>query len=424
MRLVVGGKLAARVVLSYEGDRYEIVLGVCAGAVLALTSATVASGDIQLHISLAYQTSVDGAGNSATLPSVAVPGGGASLTQVNITPGGPYVNHVFNVYATVTGLTSDQDVTFMLFGGTGSGGVTTGGSASYTANSYTVDPPAMGSPASDAPAASWYDTNGFNGAGYTVALTMGTSTGGDQGNTYGDYAAYMHLGVPGPFLIGQQILTCNSSGGYNFIFRPNGGYLKIISGNTDGDAANFLAESYPVYSGIGDSALFAPRAPTDLTWADGAASTWAFNDGTQHWTQTANPSTRDNFYHLDTVRFTDAAVTDRTVTLSGNLNPTSVIVSSSGDYTFTGSGAIVGTGTTLAKSGAGKLTINNTGTNTYTGRTTLQGGTLQLSGAGAQNPVLNLGGADIQAGKLVFDYSAGGICRRPDEYDDLAATEG
>ncbi len=49
-----------------------------------------------------------------------------------------------------------------------------------------------------------------------------------------------------------------------------------------------------------------------------------------------------------------------------------------------------------------------TGTNTYNGLTTVQGGTLQLSGAAAQNPVLNLGGADLQAGTLVFDYSPTG----------------
>ncbi len=132
-----------------------------------------------------------------------------------------------------------------------------------------------------------------------------------------------------------------------------------------------------------------------------------------NWIQTASPATQDNFYHLDTVRFTDNAVINRTVNLVGNLNPAAVIVNSSGNYTFTGSGAIVGAGTTLLKQGAGNLTINNTGTNTYTGLTTVQGGSLTLSGAGPQNPVLNLGGADLQAGKLVFDYTAGGSATDP-----------
>jgi T5SS/PEP-CTERM-associated repeat protein/autotransporter-associated beta strand protein len=56
----------------------------------------------------------------------------------------------------------------------------------------------------------------------------------------------------------------------------------------------------------------------------------------------------------------------------------------------------------LTKIGGGKLTL--TGSNTYTGRTTLQQGTLQL-GPNAYNAVLNLGGTDIQAGTMIFDYA-------------------
>ena len=58
----------------------------------------------------------------------------------------------------------------------------------------------------------------------------------------------------------------------------------------------------------------------------------------------------------------------------------------------------------LTKSTSGLVTL--TGANTYTGKTTVQAGTLVLSGAGAQNPVLtNVQGADLQGGRLVFDYS-------------------
>lgn len=128
--------------------------GFALAAVLAFTPATIASAQIQLNISLAYVNSNNGLGGNAVLPNVAVPGNGVSLSQVNYDPTGPYAgytNHVFNVYATVTGLNSDQDVTFLLFGGTGSGGVTTGGSTSFTTNPSIVDPPAMGSPSSNAP---------------------------------------------------------------------------------------------------------------------------------------------------------------------------------------------------------------------------------------------------------------------------------
>ena len=44
------------------------------------------------------------------------------------------------------------------------------------------------------------------------------------------------------------------------------------------------------------------------------------------------------------------------------------------------------------------------GANSYSGRTTVSGGALELAPA-AQNCVLDLGGADIQSGKMVFDYA-------------------
>jgi autotransporter-associated beta strand protein len=58
----------------------------------------------------------------------------------------------------------------------------------------------------------------------------------------------------------------------------------------------------------------------------------------------------------------------------------------------------------LNKSGPGTVVLN--GTNTYSGLTTVSNGTLQL-GPNAQSTVLARGGADLQAGKIVFDYSGG-----------------
>ena len=56
----------------------------------------------------------------------------------------------------------------------------------------------------------------------------------------------------------------------------------------------------------------------------------------------------------------------------------------------------------LNKTGSGTAVL--TGANTYTGLTTVASGTLELAAA-AQNAVFNLGGADVQGGKLVFDYN-------------------
>jgi len=76
----------------------------------------------------------------------------------------------------------------------------------------------------------------------------------------------------------------------------------------------------------------------------------------------------------------------------------------------------------LVGSGSGGLTVTSpdggslilTGTNTYTGATVVKSGTLVLSGSSAWNPVVTLaGGADLQAGRLVFDYSTGGTATDP-----------
>ena len=57
----------------------------------------------------------------------------------------------------------------------------------------------------------------------------------------------------------------------------------------------------------------------------------------------------------------------------------------------------------VTKSGPTTAVLN--GMNSYTGCTTVTGGTLDTRRA--QNCVLNVGGADIQSGSLVFDYAAG-----------------
>ena len=72
-------------------------------------------------------------------------------------------------------------------------------------------------------------------------------------------------------------------------------------------------------------------------------------------------------------------------------------------FAVTLSGLLSGTGG-LIKSGAGTLTLS--AANGYNGRTTVTAGTIEL-GPAAQNTVFSLGGADVQAGKMVFDYNGG-----------------
>jgi autotransporter-associated beta strand protein/probable HAF family extracellular repeat protein len=61
----------------------------------------------------------------------------------------------------------------------------------------------------------------------------------------------------------------------------------------------------------------------------------------------------------------------------------------------------------LTKTGVGMLTL--TAANTYTGVTIVEGGALRLNGVtNAQAPVLSGGGANIKAGKMIFDYTGEG----------------
>jgi len=67
---------------------------------------------------------------------------------------------------------------------------------------------------------------------------------------------------------------------------------------------------------------------------------------------------------------------------------------------------VVLSGGSLGLTKSGPATALLAGANSYGGRTTVAGGTLEL-GSAAENCVLNVGGADIQSGSLVFDYAAG-----------------
>jgi fibronectin-binding autotransporter adhesin len=76
--------------------------------------------------------------------------------------------------------------------------------------------------------------------------------------------------------------------------------------------------------------------------------------------------------------------------------------------------------TALTKAGSGVLVL--TGTNTYTGVTTVQAGILQMSESSYSNVATNGGGADIQGGKGVLDYSLSGVSPAPEVQALLTAS--
>jgi autotransporter-associated beta strand protein len=90
------------------------------------------------------------------------------------------------------------------------------------------------------------------------------------------------------------------------------------------------------------------------------------------------------------------------------------ILGNNSSSTLTGSSYMVMNGTISANlAGTGGLTkitndlVTLSGSDTYSGPTTVCAGELKMIGSNAWDAVFNEGGADIQGGKLVFDYTNG-----------------
>jgi len=132
-------------------------------------------------------------------------------------------------------------------------------------------------------------------------------------------------------------------------------------------------------------------APLDLLWAGGAA-TWDINT-TAGWN-----GNLVKFLIPDSVRFDDSASGNYTVTLTGNLYPSALVVSGSTDYAFTGAGSIRGAAA-LVKDGSSTLTLGTL--NAYTGGTIVKNGGLKL---GLSNAVPNSTTVIVDDGAF-FDFN-------------------
>jgi autotransporter-associated beta strand protein len=104
----------------------------------------------------------------------------------------------------------------------------------------------------------------------------------------------------------------------------------------------------------------------DYNWADGISLLYQFHAG-------------------EPVTFNDTGSTNPAVNLIGALQPASVLVDATKNYTFSGSGSLAG-GMMLIKTNTGTLTINTT--NTYTGNTTVSNGAVLVNGALNQSAVI------------------------------------
>jgi fibronectin-binding autotransporter adhesin len=130
---------------------------------------------------------------------------------------------------------------------------------------------------------------------------------------------------------------------------------------------------------IGPDMAPPPRAPIfkgNLIWKGGSGSANTWSAATSSWTRDGAPSA---FVNGDSTLF-DLSGTSGTVTLSGTLSPSSVIVHNPLNhvYTFAGSGSLAGS-MPLVKAGRGTLAISNA--NSFTGPTRVEDGILVVNGS-------------------------------------------
>lgn len=117
------------------------------------------------------------------------------------------------------------------------------------------------------------------------------------------------------------------------------------------------------------------RAATNVVWlGDGLANVWN-TASVDNWLNLGT-SSRDIFVTGDNAAFVDGdGATNPVVTIVGSVSPGSVMVNSTSNFVFTGTGSIDGSGS-LTKTNAARLTILTT--NNYSGTTLIGGGVLEV----------------------------------------------
>lgn len=219
-------------------------------------------------------------------------------------------------------------------------------------------------------------------------------------------------------LIVAGTLTLPASGksviAINFTAAPGVGRYKLITYGslaggtvaanlatnafTGGSIGSLLASLDASIPGEIDLVLSNPHTPTRITWlGDGVQNNW--DKTSANWTNIAS-LTLTPYYDFDYVTFDDQGSTNPPVNLTAALSPSSVTVSSTNNYTFSGSG-LIGYGS-LTKSNTDTLTILTT--NTLPGPVVIQGGVLQV-GNGTTSGAIG-GGSVTNNAALVIDSPA------------------
>ncbi len=145
------------------------------------------------------------------------------------------------------------------------------------------------------------------------------------------------------------------------------------------------------------------RSPSDIVWTGAESATWQFGGDANFALSSAVAGPGESFVTGDVVRFTDTA-TRVAVTVKGDIEADSIIVDAAKNYTFSGTGAIVGA-TTLVKRGTGMLTVATD--NSYTGGTRISGGVVAANSLSNANQAYgHLGAMNTAPAKFIIENGA------------------
>jgi T5SS/PEP-CTERM-associated repeat protein len=280
--------------------------------------------------------------------------------------------------ATISGAGSNWTISTYLYvgyAGKGTLNITNGGTVSNTYASYVGNGgSSSGTVTVDGAGSTW--TNGILCVGYSGGSgTLNINNGGAVSNTYGSIGNSNF--TTGTVTVDGTGSTWTNSGSLNVGYSGTGtvtqtGGTNSVAGTLSLGYNSTGKGTYNLNGGV--LALHALRKGS-------GSATFNFGGGILRADTTfssALPMTLTGAGGNATVNTQNYAVT-----LSGNLS---------------GSGG-------LTKCGAGALTLS--AANNYNGTTTVAGGTLELGTVAARHPVFDLGGADIQSGKMVFAYTGG-----------------
>lgn len=184
-----------------------------------------------------------------------------------------------------------------------------------------------------------------------------------------------------------------TSGTYTILSSTGG-----ISGSTAGWSVAWPGRGGDLPVSIsGNDLVFNAAATTGATivWQGNISADW----DVQATSNFLNGGSADQFFNGDDVTFNDTA-SQFNVNLAEDVQPLTMTVDSSTDYTFGGVGQIVGFAS-LTKRGTSTLTINTD--NTYTGPTSIEAGTVDIvTNTGALGSgVLTMAGGTLRASNAV-----------------------